>query len=219
MADFPKLIDQFSVASRFNEAAIAAPVFRRGVTVLDEDLRIEGPDLVLTKGNATLDEGNVTVTAGDLTLTSGDATIGGTLSVGGVELGSWSAWTPSLTNITQGNGTITARYTQIGKLVIARFEFTLGSTSSIGTGGTISLPVTAASSYTAAESYIGRGVNVDGGSVAYPSTARLESTTTMRPLALVSSGTYLGHSGITATVPFTWATTDLMSMSVVYEAA
>jgi hypothetical protein len=31
--------------------------------------------------------------------------------------GGWAAWTPTLANITLGNGTVTARYQQIGKTV------------------------------------------------------------------------------------------------------
>lgn len=59
----------------------------------------------------------------------------------------WTSWTPTWTNITIGNGTVTAKYKQIGKTVFARVSVTGGSTSS-GNGGAvqqISLPVPAAS--------------------------------------------------------------------------
>ena len=55
----------------------------------------------------------------------------------------WRAWTPTYTNITVGNGTVSARYVQIGPFVMLDWYLTFGSTSSMGTGPKVSLPVTA----------------------------------------------------------------------------
>ena len=40
----------------------------------------------------------------------------------------FQTWSPSYANLTVGNGTVVARYTIIGDLVVARWVFTLGST-------------------------------------------------------------------------------------------
>jgi hypothetical protein len=53
-----------------------------------------------------------------------------------------TSWTPTWANITVGNGTVNAKYTQIGKTVHFRIIFTLGTTSVIGTLPTFTLPVT-----------------------------------------------------------------------------
>ena len=43
-----------------------------------------------------------------------------------------SAWTPTLTNLTLGNGAVVARYQLAGDTCNFRFRFTLGSTSAVG---------------------------------------------------------------------------------------
>ena len=128
----------------------------------------------------------------------------------------WQAWTPSLTNITLGNGTIVARYALIGDLVVAQFQFTLGSTSAMGTNGEVSAPVTMVSSLDnmpigvcaahdlAASLYLGSVLEVGG---------------KLRPAVGVASGTYVTASGLSATIPMTWTTDDLLTFTVVYEAA
>lgn len=70
----------------------------------------------------------------------------------------WQSWTPTYTNLTVGNGTVKARYVQIGKTVHFRFWFDLGTTSSIGNDTKFSLPVAAHADY--ADAYISLGTAV-----------------------------------------------------------
>ncbi len=126
--------------------------------------------------------------------------------------GGWTTWTPSYSNITVGNGSVTARYQQIGKTVNFLFIFTLGSTSSIGSTPYFTLPVTAQAvgHYFAAFS--------DAGTANYP--AAVDANTTQAyPYALSAGGTYAGQSYISATVPFTWTTNDNIIVRGTYEAA
>jgi len=60
----------------------------------------------------------------------------------------WQAWTPTLTNITLGNGTIVARYQQIGKTINFEVLFTMGSTSAMGSVPQVSMPVSPCSNCT-----------------------------------------------------------------------
>ncbi len=48
---------------------------------------------------------------------------------------------------------------------------------------------------------------------------RLETTTSLRPVLFGAAGTYVNDVGITATVPFTWATGDILTFTATYEAA
>jgi hypothetical protein len=59
----------------------------------------------------------------------------------------WVAYTPTFANFTLGNGTVTAKYIQQGKMVTVSVQVTLGSTSSVSASGGIqfSLPVAYAS--------------------------------------------------------------------------
>ena len=116
-----------------------------------------------------------------------------------------AAYTPSTSGLTLGNGTLVARKIQLGKLVFATIQFTLGSTSAIGTDARITLPVTEQS---------------------YPPSlgiARYNDVSAVRQYTGWWREGYLGVPGvdygnITATFPFTWATGDTIYASIVYEA-
>lgn len=135
-------------------------------------------------------------------------------------LSSWATWTPSWTNLTTGNGTLTyASYIQVGKTVVARFKFVLGSTSSASGTIAMSLPVTSAS-YAASFTTIGRGVFYDSsGSVYQPFDVSLESTTTVSFLMNNASATYVAWNYLSNSVPAAPATNDFIQGFIVYEAA
>jgi hypothetical protein len=124
----------------------------------------------------------------------------------------FAAYTPTYSNITVGNGTVTARYGQSGKFVTVNWKFVLGSTSSIGAGPTISLPVTATNS-----NAVGIGYILDAGTAEYVVLVRNESTTTIKMLT-VPNGSNIA-SGLSSTFPITWATNDEIRLTIVYEAA
>ena len=129
--------------------------------------------------------------------------------------GLWTAYTPTFVNFTLGNGTITkSRYAQIAKTVIFDFKITMGTTSSMGTSMTISLPVTATN--------LNDGVATSGYTVA-PSTFVLSwitnTTTTAQMAAFNVAGTYLTRSLSSSTVPHTWTSGSTFAGQVIYEAA
>lgn len=133
----------------------------------------------------------------------------------------WQTWSPTWTNLTVGNGTVTARYTQVGKTVVYRLGFVLGSTSAVASGPTFSLPVTATSySGTATLQQIG-GMRVfdTSGSASVIGAAYFSTTTTAVLQAWLASGTYVSQSTINSTTPFTWATGDEVYITGCYEAA
>lgn len=131
--------------------------------------------------------------------------------------GVWKDYTPTLAAVTEGNGTKTAKYTQIGKTVIFNIRFILGSTSAITGSPTVTLPVTTRTYWLA-----GQGVDIgscslqDAGVKGYTGTLRLNSTTVAGLLILGTSGL---QTAISSTVPFTWATGDELLVQGMYEAA
>lgn len=54
----------------------------------------------------------------------------------------WVSWTPTWANFAIGNGTNACKYMQVGKTVFYRIITTLGTTSSMGSAPTFTLPVT-----------------------------------------------------------------------------
>ncbi len=134
--------------------------------------------------------------------------------------GSWTTWTPTYTNLTIGNGTVVARYTQIGKTVHVYFEFTLGSTSAVGSAPLITTPVThRAATYTVGDNVIGVARYDETGVAARGGTVRLQTTTQFRPIAWSATATFTREANLSSTAPFTWGATDVLQFTATYEAA
>ena len=144
-----------------------------------------------------------------LTAASGEAT-------GLKYSGAWTSFTPTWTNLTVGNGTGVYKYQQVGKQVFARYKFTLGSTSAIGTNPNVTLPINPASgaggftSYTLSLTDV--GVGGFNGNVS-------EDTLKLYLSVGITSGSFLNGGTITATSPFTWTTGDFLTFDVYYEVA
>lgn len=132
---------------------------------------------------------------------------------------SWSSWTPTWSGVTVGNGTVTARYIQIGKAVFARLFFLLGTTSVVGGDTTFSLPVTATGFLTANLQPVGTTTMYDGTTTIGIGYATLGSTTTCNVRAMLASGTYVSFAVIGAAVPITWGNNSSLAVSLTYEAS
>lgn len=131
----------------------------------------------------------------------------------------WSTWTPTLTGITQGNGTVEAYWTQIGKTVHFHFVFTMGSTSTMSSGN-FSPPVNANARYDNLD-YAGhaRYNDITAAAANFAGVVRFETASELRPINILTNTTYTQESGLSATTPFTWATGDRLICSGTYEAA
>jgi hypothetical protein len=127
----------------------------------------------------------------------------------------WQAFTPSAANISVGNGTLTARYQQIGKTVNVEFYFVLGSTSTVTGVPTFALPVAAkVSNYT----FMGSGSFGDYAAGTYPAIL-VNYSSLVYITSILSSGTYAFEGGVSSTTPFTWAQQDTINARFTYEAA
>jgi hypothetical protein len=127
----------------------------------------------------------------------------------------WAAYTFTPSGLTVGNGTLVARYQQIGKLVNLEIDFLFGSTSAITGIVVFGLPVTAKLG-----SYTGAGVVAYGKYAVgnYPGTATLQTTSNFYLGCIQTSGTYGFENVISSTVPFTWANQDRITVRMTYEA-
>jgi hypothetical protein len=126
--------------------------------------------------------------------------------------GGWTTWTPTFTNFTLGNGTVTARYQQVGKTVNFSILVSLGSTSVMGTTPYFTLPVTAAANGNFAMQMSDSGASNYLGS--------LDCSTTLAYLtATVTSGAYATIQYAAATQPFIWSINDNFAARGSYEAA
>ncbi len=126
----------------------------------------------------------------------------------------WTTYTPTLTNITLGNGTVVARYAQLGKVIHMHFRITLGTTSAVSGTPIISLPVAT----TSARLHTGVG-NATNGTTNFLVETRYGSTTTTQAYVFNAANTFLERTNINGVSPFTWASTHILDFNLTYEAA
>ena len=125
----------------------------------------------------------------------------------------WETWTPaSRTGLTVGNGTETARYVRVGRLVAISYLFTFGSTSAITGDVNINLPFNNARTHPFA------CLLTDSGTLDYWG-ACLVANNNLAIRACNSAGTYLSQAALSSTIPFTWGTNDVIAIAGVYETA
>lgn len=125
----------------------------------------------------------------------------------------WQAWTPTYTNLTVGNGIVTAKYQQIGKTVNFIFFFQMGSTSSMGSVPQMTMPVTPANDFGTYTVHIN-----DFGTTQYFGAVDT-SAGKFYPTVWIATGSYVQISYLAATTPMTWTTNDSMTIRGSYEAA
>jgi hypothetical protein len=131
-------------------------------------------------------------------------------------IGEAVAYTPTLTNLTLGNGTMSAEYVRVQKYIWGQIKLNFGSTTVMGSSPSFTLPVTGSGVIGEVTSQV---YCLDSG-VAFYLASAITSTTTIQPFALNTAGTYLTNSSnFSATVPFTWATNDFISISFSYRTA
>ena len=130
-------------------------------------------------------------------------------------IGESVAFTPTFTNFTLGDGTVTASYVLVNKLCFMTLKVTLGSTSSVTGTIVVDLPLTAASSIF----YGGNVVINDSGTANYVGFVYQSSTGAVIISIENVAGTYPIRANTSATVPMTWATGDVLNFTHVFEVA
>lgn len=123
------------------------------------------------------------------------------------------AYTPTLTNLTQGSGTMSFRYAIHGNLVHINGYFAYGSGSSVSGLIGFSLPVATYNS----NSYSGTmGTILDSGAAFMPCRVYFGNSSRLDVYALNSAGTYLAEAATSSTVPMTWTTNDAITFDITY---
>ena len=134
-------------------------------------------------------------------------------------IGTWTDYTATFGGITAGNGTVNySHYVQLNNLVIAKAQFTLGSTSSVTGLIDISLPVTASEPSGEPQVTSGYGRIFDSStSSVYWCVPYIVSTTQARIYVTATTSTYAYRANTSATVPMSWSTNDSIQAVVIYQ--
>lgn len=187
-------------------AATGVPVF---ATTADRDAAFGGT------GEKTLAEGQtcyIETAPKDIQVYDGSAWISFDVAS--------NTYTPTLTGVTLGNGSIAGVYQRIGKLCAFGVVLTFGSTTSVSGQIGISLPFLAASASTTRYSMNVR--LVDTGTAVYNGIGTIAGgADRVNMWAILASGTYtsISSSPTSATIPHTWANTDEITGSGIYRMA
>lgn len=131
--------------------------------------------------------------------------------------GVWESWTPTLTNLSGGTLNY-AKYKQTGKNVHCRFKYTLASA---GISGEIDVTYPITANADLVDSIIGPLNSTSilrdtSPGTSYVGIVLQNDTSKFRLRFINSSGTI---QSITASTPFTWASTDVIYAAFTYEAA
>lgn len=151
-------------------------------------------------------------------LTVGQLLTAGTMNSIGAP---WETFTPTwralTTNPSLGNGTLAGRYTQIQKLVHAQVALVMGSTTTFGSGiYTFDLPIVSTTPFYNFAA-LGTGTIFDvSASNAYVISANYQNGATGY-VTLRFTGAANGD--VKNTAPFTFATGDIITFDITYQAA
>ena len=146
--------------------------------------------------------------------TLGNFTVGQTLTASDMNIiGTWSSFTVTTTG--SANMTFTGVECVVNKLVT--FEIIGTSTGAATPPFSVTLPET----MTNLNSAVGIQVACldDSASTWYYGSCIPSSGTVIRPRSFLATGTYVNSTGVSATVPFTWAVNDLIVISGTYRAS
>ena len=141
------------------------------------------------------------------------------VAIGNTVLGTYTAYTPTVSGVTLGNATTNTRYCRVNNLIHYYGRITFGSTTTItASGWEISLPVNCNAAFTGFvptgdAGYFDNSIGI----VYWGDVIAFGTATSFRLRSPIAGQTYT--TNLSSTVPFTWATDDRILFNVTYEAA
>lgn len=131
-------------------------------------------------------------------------------------IGDWASYTPTLGAWAIGNGTMSGAYIQIDKVCWFYAEAYFGTTSTYVGSPTITMPVNMETSQTHQDN-IPNQISVRcrdaTGSSVVRGCAQYNATGSVLLGIDDTSGSYATYAALSSTVPFTWATTDFVTVA------
>jgi len=140
---------------------------------------------------------------------NGDINATGDLRIGGTAIGTWTAYTPTLTNWTAS--TLGFEYARVNDLVFIKIYAVVAT---MGTIPTFSVPIPIGGT----PNYQSMGI-LDSGAAWYQGNVLYNNSTSLNMWYLNSSGGAGIYGIITALAPFTWAPGDAFEGTIYYKAA
>jgi hypothetical protein len=138
-----------------------------------------------------------------------------TVLVNGVN--AWTSFTPTWSGLTVGNGVYNvSKYSLLGKIANVSITFTLGSTSAITGAVNLIVPANLERKDVAALPNAALQLN-DTGTAGYVGTLRNDASSATTFSVRYMDTNNVGQT-LSATIPFTWVTGDIIRIAMTYEA-
>lgn len=144
------------------------------------------------------------------------------VAIGNTVLGTYQAYTPTFGVISIGDGTLAAQYCRVNNFVHAFGSLTFGSTTTIAVNATMTLPVNTVNTENGAVGSILGGVTYYDASAFLTYRGTIDGRNAASNCAFWvnnTSATYETATSPTASIPFTWATGDIIRWNIFYKAA
>lgn len=139
--------------------------------------------------------------------------------VAGSSAGIWTAYTPSFTNLTVGNGTLSAAYCRVNDFVAVRVSLLFGSTTSMSGQPFFSLPV-AATANLIQDTPLGKLRMLDAGSANYVGHVEINGSGVVGLYTnAVVNAPFVGRYTVNTVDPMTWTTNDTFWTYFTYRVA
>jgi hypothetical protein len=196
--------------------------FIDGQDVDADDLNNFSPSGNVSIGGTLAVTGAITATAGQIAFPATQSASAGANTLDDYQEGTYTpTWSSGGSAPSLGNGTIAGAFIKIGRTVSVTITLTAGSTTTFGNaanGWTFSVPsgMTAA---TESVTYIGAVRMADTGTGLYTGVAYIASGGSTISVTPTSGGTSSVTGDVSSTNPFTWANTDVLSLTITYNAA
>lgn len=134
----------------------------------------------------------------------------------------WTSFTPTWTAVTTNpsivNGTLEGKYIQIGKTVHVRISMVAGSSTTFGSGEwKFALPLTAATLGNSNFGWHGSSIGLRPGTAYNAGIGRIYSGGTFAQVVSPTAADGSTNAAWGAAVPYTWASTHVLSLSITYE--
>ena len=143
------------------------------------------------------------------------------LAIGNTVIGTYTAYTPTWTNLAVGNGTVVSSYCRVNNLIHYTGGFSFGTTTVVSSTIAVSLPVTQRvlnASYNMCQGWL-EFVDVSAGTLHMGSADYRGNANAVSLEVGNVGGTYAFNVAVNVSVPFTWATNDKIFWNLTYEAA
>lgn len=131
----------------------------------------------------------------------------------------WTSYTPTFSGAGSavGNGTIAGAYARVGKSILFRVSLLFGTTTTMGTGCFMTLPVSASAGQTGSIPSFKITFDDASSGIGYSGDAKWSGAGNMELFSINTAGTYATLVSTNATAPFTWTTSDRIRFGGTYE--